>query len=632
MLTLSDVELRRGPQTLLEHANLSIFRGDKLGVVGRNGCGKSTLLALIRGEMTPDAGDYSAAPSLRMAWVLQELPDSDSPLVEYVLDGDVDLRALETQIAAASDETDGSHLATLHAEFERMGGYSGRSRAAEMIDGLGFDSRDIERPVREFSGGLKMRANLARALMCRSDVLLLDEPTNHLDLDALLWLEEWLRAYPGTLLLVSHDREFLDGVVNRIVHIEAGAVTSYTGNYSSFEVQHAEATQRTQAAIEKRQREVDHIQSFVERFKAKASKARQAQSRIKALARLGSIEPVHVEHEFNWEFAAPSKLPRPLIHLDRSQAGYGSTVILRNVALAVSPGDRIGILGRNGAGKSTLMRTLAGQLAPLAGDVTASPDLAVGFFAQSELEQLDAESTAIAEFTRRGGSSVAGWTEQKHRDHLGRFGFRGDRIFEPTRQFSGGERARLTLAILVARKPNLLLLDEPTNHLDFQMRHTLLMALQEFEGAVVVVSHDRSLLGGACDQFLLVADHQVSPFEGDLEDYARWLRSAGGQGRAPVVEEDTGPSRREQRRLDAQARNRLSPLRAELKKVEKRLEELGLRRQRLEQELADPALYSDRPVEEQKRVTREHAAVGSEIDALETSWLQLSESLDHGGA
>lgn len=631
MLNFSDVELRRGPQVLFEHANLNIFRGEKVGVVGRNGCGKSSLLALIRGELAPDAGDYSAPPNLRMAWVSQELPSSDSPLVEYVRDGDVELREIEAEIAKASHDTDGAHLATLHSQLELMGGYTGRSRAAQMAAGLGFNEDDLERPIGQFSGGLKMRANLGRALMRRSDVLLLDEPTNHLDLDALLWLEEWLRVYPGTLLLVSHDREFLDGVCNRIVHIQGGQVTAYSGNYSQFEIQHAAETQRTQALAEKRQREIERVQSFIDRFRAKASKARQAQSRMKWLTRLEKIATVQDDPDFDWQFSAPAKLPRPLVTLEQARTGYGSTVVLKNVSLEISPGDRIGVLGRNGAGKSTLMRTIAGQLSPLGGTVTSSPDLAVGFFAQVELEQLDANSTALEELIRRGGSEVEAWGDQRRRDHLGHFGFRGDRVFEPTRQFSGGERARLTLAILASRRPNLLLLDEPTNHLDFEMRHVLLLALQEFAGAVVVVSHDRALLGSACDQFLLVANGAVSPFDGDLQDYARWLNAAGtDKASSPAESSTSAPSRREQRRQEAEGRNRLSPLRAEQRRIEKRLEELGRMRERLEAELADPALYSERPVDDQRRVSREHGEVVSEIDSLESKWLEVGEALEGG--
>jgi ATP-binding cassette subfamily F protein 3 len=639
MLTLSDVRLRRGPQVLVDAAACSIFRGDKVGIVGRNGCGKSTLLALIRGELAPDAGEYRAPPGLAIAAVAQELPETDATLVEYIRGGDLELAALE----ASMKESDrrgpggadhGAHLALLHAEYDRLGGYAARSRAAQLAAGLGFAPDDLERQVRQFSGGLQMRANLARALMRRSDVLLLDEPTNHLDLDAVIWLESWLTSYPGTLLLVSHDREFLDGVVGRILHIEGARLRAYSGNYSAFETQRAAQMQRTQAMLASQQRERARVESFVTRFRAKASKARQAQSRMKWLARLPDIAPVHLEDGFQWEFAAPAKLPRPLITLERVTAGYGERRVLQEVSLDISPGDRIGILGRNGAGKSTLMKVLAGQLAPLAGRDETAPDVATGFFAQLELEHLDPDGTAVGELERRGGPEPPRWSELERRSHLGRFGFRGDRVFEPTRQFSGGERARLALAILVARKPNLLLLDEPTNHLDLDMRHALLVALQDFAGAVVIVSHDRALLRGACDQFLLVANGAVSPFDGDLEDYAAWLArggevaSAENSGDAAAA---SGPSRREQRRLEAEARNRLTPLRTEQRKLESQLERFTAERQEIEARLADPATYAAATAEEQQRLGARHGELTREIALVEERWLQVSSILESAG-
>ncbi|HVS78180.1 MAG TPA: ATP-binding cassette domain-containing protein [Steroidobacteraceae bacterium] len=649
MLTLSDVRLRRGPQVLIDAATCSIFRGEKVGIIGRNGCGKSTLLALIRGELAPDAGEYRSPPGLAIAAVAQELPETDAALVDYVRGGDLELAALETQIgeahaaeapcrsaagAAAASATHGTRLASLHAEFERLGGYAARSRAAQLAAGLGFAPDDLERPVRQFSGGLQMRANLARALMRRSDVLLLDEPTNHLDLDAVLWLESWLTTYPGTLVLVSHDREFLDGVVGRILHIEAGRMRSYAGNYSAFETQRAAEAERTQAMLASQRRERARVESFVTRFRAQASKARQVQSRLKWLARLPDIAPLHLEEGFEWEFAAPAKLPRPLLTLEHVAAGYGERTVLCNVSLDVSPGDRIGILGRNGAGKSTLMRVLAGQLMPLAGSIDTAPDVATGFFAQLELEHLDADGTAIAELERRGGPEQARWSELERRNHLGRFGFRGDRVFEPTRQFSGGERARLALAILVARRPNLLLLDEPTNHLDLDMRHALLVALQDFAGAVVIVSHDRALLRGACDRFLLVANGEVAPFDGDLEDYALWLvRGAGaqqGEG-GPESGVPAGPSRREQRRLEAEARNRLTPLRAEQRELETLLERLTAERADLESRLGDPATYEAATTEEQRRLSAHHGELSREISRVEERWLEVAASLEAAG-
>ncbi|MFO7276150.1 MAG: ATP-binding cassette domain-containing protein [Pseudomonadota bacterium] len=629
MLVLSDVRLRRGSQVLIEGADLTVFRGEKIGIVGRNGCGKSTLLALICGDLAPDAGEYTAPPGLTISWVAQELPETDAPLVEYVLDGDVELRQVEAGIARATESGDGARLALLHAEYERLGGYAARARAARLCDGLGFDPGELERPVREFSGGLQMRANLARALMRRSDLLLLDEPTNHLDLDAVLWLEQWLREYAGTLLLVSHDRELLDAIVGRIVHIEGGQLRAYAGNYSAFETQYAAQREQTRARMIRQQREVERIRAFVERFRAKASKARQVQSRLKWLARLETIAPLHVDETFEWEFAEPAKLPRPLVSLEEVAAGYPGRRVLEKVSLTINPGDRLGVLGRNGAGKSTLMRMLAGQLAPLGGRVTFASDVVTGFFAQSELERLDPRSTPIGELASRGGELTRSWSEQQLRDHLGRFGFRGDRVFEPTASFSGGERARLALAILVARRPNLLLLDEPTNHLDFEMRQALLLALQEFPGAVVVVSHDRALLRGACDRFVLVGHGTVREFDGDLEDYAAWLRTpAPDSAPARPNPERSAAARREQRRLEAEARNRLSPLRAEQRRIERRIEELGAERDRLERELADPELYTTRPLEERQALAQRHARIRMEIEALEARWLEIGEALE----
>jgi len=635
MLSLRDVRVRRGTEVLIEHANLDIFAGEKLGIVGRNGCGKSSLLALLSGELAADAGDYTAAPRLAMASIAQELPDTAAPLIEHVLAGDTELLELEAAIGAAEASPDaGLRLSALHAEFERLGGYTAPSRAARLTRGLGFAAADLTRPVCDFSGGLKMRANLARALMRRSEVLLLDEPTNHLDLDALLWLEDWLKAYRGTLVIVSHDRELLDNVVGRIVHIEAGRLRAYSGNYSAFEQQHALEAQHGAALAERQRREVERIHAFVERFRAKASKARQAQSRLKRLARLESVTAAYTQESFEWRFAEPARLPRPLVALDDVAVGYGAGPVLERVTLRVDPGDRIGILGRNGAGKSTLMRVLAGELARLSGSVEVAPEALAGWFAQIELERLEADGTPLSELTRLGGTAVGAWAPQRARDHLGRFGFRGERVFEPTRQFSGGERARLALAILVARAPNLLLLDEPTNHLDFDMRHALTLALQEFSGAVVVVSHDRALLGSVCERFLLVAQGTVSSFEGDLEDYANWLAAAAraaADGDADAAARAGGaPTRREQRRSEAEARNRLSGLRAEVRDIERRLAELSRQRGALEQALADPKLYERGTHAEQARLAAEHQVVRADIETLELRWLAASEALEAG--
>ena len=622
MLSLREVRLRRGNRVLFEDATVGVFRGDKVGIVGRNGSGKSSLLALVRGELAPDLGDYSAPASLCIAVVEQSVPDSAQRVIEYVRAGDAELVRIEQAIAAAHAAGDGHREAQLHADYDAAGGYGARSRAASLATGLGFDADDLERPLQVFSGGLRMRAALARALMRRSDVLLLDEPTNHLDLDAVLWLEGWLRAYRGTLLVVSHDREFLDAIVGRTFHIDGGRLTAYSGNYSAFEGQWAAARERNAALAESQRREIAHVESFVERFRAKASKARQVQSRLKWLARLPSIIEAQGEESFAWEFPLPARLPRPLVALDRIGAGYGGRSVFCGASLSLAPGDRIGVLGRNGAGKSTLMKTVAGTLAPLAGERTAAPDLEVGFFAQLEVEQLDPASSSVEELGRRGGPAVAAWTPQQKRDHLGRFGFRGERVFEPVSRFSGGERARLTLATIVARRPNLLLLDEPTNHLDFEMRSALLLALQDYAGAVLIVSHDRSLLRGACDRFLVVGGGAVRAFDGDLEDYAAWLAQGAASSPGPAgtaAGDASAQSRRDARRREAAARNRLSPLRAELRSIEAELAGLAQERGEIERALADPAKFG---------LAAEFGRISARTAELEDRWLALSEEID----
>jgi ATP-binding cassette subfamily F protein 3 len=650
VIHLRDVRLRRGPEPLIEGATLSLLRGEKIGVVGRNGCGKSTLLALLQGELAPDHGEFERPPGIAIAAVAQELPHSQQPVIEHVIDGDAALRSAERALAAAEAAGDGIAQARLHAELEHRGAYTARSRAAGLLDGLGFAPTDIDRPIAEFSGGLRMRANLARALMCPSELLLLDEPTNHLDLDAVLWLEGWLQAYPGTLLIVSHDRDFLDAVVGRVLHVHDRRIDSYAGDFSRFESQRVARLAQQQAANEKLRREAAHVQSFVDRFRAKASKARQAQSRIKWLERLPAIVEQRAETVYDWSFTEPSKLPSPLVVLDEVDAGHratgadgdGARRVLAGVSMSIRPGARIGILGRNGAGKSTLVRTLAGDLAPLTGSRTAAPDLETGFFAQLEVDQLEPDDTAINQFSRRAGADNAAWPEQRRRDHLGSFGFRGERVFDKVRSFSGGERARLSLAILVARRPNLLLLDEPTNHLDHEMRDSLLLALQEFTGAVVLVSHDRGLLGSVCDEFLRVRDGRIEPFDGDLADYARWLAqgtratpgaSAGATDEGPVDPAGAAASgagsgdRRERRRAEAERRNKLAPLRAALRDLEAELARCGAERATMEAQLADPAFYS-RSDDEARGLPRRHGELSSRIASLEERWLELGETLE----
>ncbi len=632
MLELRDLRLRRGATVLFDRANLTIFRGDKIGIVGRNGCGKSSLLALLRGDLGADAGDYSVPGKLNFVSVSQELPRTDATVLEYVRSGDSRLMAIEAELEKARAADDGMREAHLLGDYDLAGGYTSAARAAELADGLGFAPTDIERPVNELSGGLQMRANMARALMSRADVLMLDEPTNHLDLDAVLWLENWLRRFAGTLLLVSHDREFLDDIVNRIVNLENGALTHWTGNYTDFQRQHAASIQQSAAMAARQEREVARLHSFIDRFRAQASKARQVQSRIKALSKLETITTYQELDTFEWEFAAANKLPQPLVTLDGAAAGYGERVVISGVGRSVNPGERIGILGRNGAGKSTLMKLISGALTPLnvaeGGERVASPDLIVGNFAQLEVDRLDARDTALVALTNRideiGARSQ--WDEQRRRNHLGGFGFRGDRVFEPVVHFSGGERARLALAILVAERPNLLLLDEPTNHLDFEMRHSLITALQDFAGAVIVVSHDRGLLRSVCDQFWLVADGAVTDFEGDLEDYSNWLEKRGSATSAPAPKPRGEDKARGQKRKDADARKDLAPKRQEIRSVETTLAKLGQERSRLENELA--GIDYNRDAAHARKVTERHAALIREVEQLETRWLELSERLE----
>src|SRR6187397_1033452 len=531
---------------------------------------------LLRGELGADAGEYSVPGKLNFVSVSQELPRTEATVLEYVRSGDGRLMQIEAALDKARAADDGMKEAELLGDYYSAGGWTSAARAAELADGLGFAPGDIERPVKVLSGGLQMRANMARALMSRADVLMLDEPTNHLDLDAVLWLEGWLQRFQGTLLLVSHDREFLDDIVGRIVNLESGQLTHWTGNYTDFQRQHAASIQQSAAMAARQEREVTRLHSFIDRFRAQASKARQVQSRIKALSKLETIATYQELENFEWEFAAANKLSQPLGTLDTASAGYGERIVIGGVNRSVNPGERIGILGRNGAGKSTLMKLISGALPASEGDRVASPDLVVGNFAQLEVDRLDARDTALIALTNRidqlGVRSQ--WDEQRRRNHLGGFGFRGDRVFEPVVHFSGGERARLALAILVAERPNLLLLDEPTNHLDFEMRHSLITALQDFAGAVIVVSHDRGLLRSVCDQFWLVADGAVTDFEGDLEDYSNWLEKRGSAASTPSVPKPRGEEKGHGQKRDAGSRRDLAPKRQEIKSIETSLGKL----------------------------------------------------------
>lgn len=624
MLQLTNLSLRRGPRLLLSGASLSIYPGQKVGLVGPNGCGKSSLFALLRGELHTDAGEVSIPPSWQLAHVAQQTPQGDDPAIELVLDGDRELREVQRALAAADASGDGLRHGELAGRLEAIGGYDAESRAARLLHGLGFLPGEERRPVSSYSGGWRMRLALARTLMCRSDLLLLDEPTNHLDLDAVIWLEGWLKGYRGTLLLISHDRDFLDAVVGHTLHLDQQRLTLYTGNYSAFERQRAERLAQQQAAYERQQREVAHIHRFVERFRAKATKARQAQSRIKALERMELIVPAHVDSPFRFGFDSPPHLPHPLLRLEGIQAGYAQGPVLEWINLALSPGDRIGLLGANGAGKSTLVKVLAGELQPLTGRRETAQDLRIGYFAQHQVDQLRPDESPLRHLQRLDPRA----TEQALRDYLGGFGFDGDRALGPVSPLSGGERARLVLALLIRQRPNLLLLDEPTNHLDLEMRHALAEALQGFEGAMVLVSHDRHLLRVSVDTLLLVDRGSVSPFDGELDDYAAWLAAPRPDDTGRGTGDRLGNQRKQQRREKADQRESLRPLRSRLKSLERALEQLAERRGALNQALSAPELYAPEGKTRLLALLEEQRRIGTELESSESEWLALEEELE----
>ena len=612
MLSARDLTLRRGPQPLIEEVNFTVFRGNKVGVTGANGAGKSSLFAAILGEIAPDRGAIERPAALRMAHVEQEIAASARSAIEFVLDGDKELRGVQAAIQEAQRRDAPMALADLYATLENIDGYRANARAAAVMHGLGFKTAEHDKAVGEFSGGWRVRLAMARALCSRADLLLLDEPTNHLDLDAIVWLEGWLTAYSGTLLMISHDREFLDAIIDRVLHIENRTTRGYTGNYSQFEQKRVEEL-ALQSALHTRQvRRIAEITAFVNRFRASATKSRQAQSRLKMLQRMARIVPAHVDSPFQFAFSPPLKKPRPLITVEDGVCGYGAAQIIEGINLAIAPLDRIALLGPNGAGKSTLTRMLAGAAAPLAGKRVAAPDLAVGYFAQQQLEQLQPDCDAFWHLRNLGGPDYASGEEQKIRDHLGSFGFRGDRAFEAVGRFSGGEKARLTLALLVARRPNLLLLDEPTNHLDIEMRQALTVALQSFEGGLVVVSHDRHLIKSVADTLWLVADGKLTVFDGDLDDYQQWLRSRGTAPAAAIVKAS--------RRDKPAPRHPLGKLRQQLAQIEERIAALAADRSRLEAEMtANPGTDT---------LALRRANLERDAAYLETRWMEIGTAIE----
>ncbi|MFK8400553.1 ATP-binding cassette domain-containing protein [Pseudomonas sp. BGr12] len=626
MIRLQNLTLQRGPQRLLEGAELTLHAGQKVGLIGANGAGKSSLFALLRGQLGQDAGDCYLPADWRIAHMRQEVDTLDRLAVDYVLDGDVHLRKIQAELAAAEDAHDGTALARLHSELDSADGYTADARARKLLAGLGFTSEQMDRRVGDFSGGWRMRLNLAQALMCPSELLLLDEPTNHLDLDAILWLEEWLKGYPGTLLLISHDRDFLDAVVDNIAHLEQRRLTLYRGGYSAFERTRAERLAQQQQAYEKQQAQRAHMEKYIARFRAQATKARQAQSRIKALERLEELAPAHVDSPFDFAFRESDKISSPLLNLSEARLGYGDKTVLEKVKLQLVPGARIGLLGPNGAGKSTLIKTLSGDLSLLSGELARGENLAIGYFAQHQLDSLDPKASPLLHLARIAPAE----REQPLRDFLGGFDFRGERCDEPVLNFSGGEKARLALALIAWQKPNLLLLDEPTNHLDLEMRLALTLALQEFSGAVVVVSHDRHLLKSTTDEFLLVADGRIQEFDGDLEDYARWLvdfraRQAPSSPAAPAGDKT---DKRAQRQAAAALRQQLAPHKREADKLEKELGKVHEQLAELEQRLGDSALYESSRKDELRDLLARQATLKGRESELEESWLMALETLE----
>ncbi|TAM50597.1 MAG: ATP-binding cassette domain-containing protein [Paraburkholderia sp.] len=653
MIRFNQFSLARGVKPLFDAASFALNPGEKAGLVGANGAGKSTLFSVLRGELHADGGDVFLPPSWRIAHVAQETPAVEMTALEYTLDGDAALREIEDRIAQAEAAHDGEALAHAHAAFADADGYTAPARAEALLLGLGFTLAQTRERVAAFSGGWRMRLNLAQALMCRSDLLLLDEPTNHLDLDAIVWLEDWLGRYAGTLIVISHDREFLDSVCNVTLHVENRQVKRYGGNYSQFEILRAQQLALQQNAFEKQQKTIAHLQSFIDRFKAKATKARQAQSRMKALEKMERIAPAHAASPFTFEFRTPDAAPNPMLVMEDVRCGYrtGEGIeipILEGVMLSVQNGQRIGLLGANGQGKSTLVKTLAGTLEPLAGTMRAGRGLVIGYFAQHQLETLRPDDSPLAHLARLAPDT----REQELRDFLGGFNFSGDMASSPIGPFSGGEKARLALALIIWQKPNLLLLDEPTNHLDLETRHALTMALAQFEGTLILVSHDRHLLRASTDQFMLVAKHRLEPFDGDLDEYRDWLLQHAAQTRAAAKaatqagagaasenacdgEVQAGGNRKDQRRQEAQARQKLShlkkPLQTRVAKLEKEMDALNREKAALDAFVADTASYEPAMKAKLTDALKRQAEVAARLEALEVQWLEAQEELEQIG-
>ena len=609
MIRFSNLTLVRGVKPLLEGADASINPGERVGLIGANGSGKSSLFALLRGELHADKGEADFPPTWRVSHVAQETPALDRPAVEYAIDGDAGLRNLQRELSLAEASGDGIRIGEVHSLLGDADVYTVRSRAEQLLVGLGFKNDELERPVSTFSGGWRMRLNLAQALMSPSELLLLDEPTNHLDLDAILWLEDWLKKYPGTMMIVSHDRDFLDGVVTSIVHIDQKKLRRYAGDYSSFEQQRAQNLILAAGQYEKQQRERAHLQSFIDRFKAKATKARQAQSRMKMLAKMEELAPLHVSAPFSFEFREPLRAPDPLLVFEDVSAGYPDKTVLTNLTFSIRAGERIGLLGVNGAGKSTLIKTIAATQKALSGSIVSNKGVEIGYFAQHQVEMLRDDQSPLWHLSR----ISKGVREQDLRDYLGSFNFPGDMATGSIEHFSGGEKARLALALIVWHRPNLLLLDEPTNHLDLETREALTVALAQFEGTLVLVSHDRHLLRATTDQFMIVADGRLRPFDGDLEDYRDWLLNPEKQ--KPPAEKKKIPVKAEKKK----------PLESRIKRLEEQMAKLTAKKNELEARLADPAVYQNASFND---LVADRAYVAKELEQLEAEWLEKQAELE----
>ena len=626
MIIATDLSLARGAKYLIKSSSFTIHPNHKVGLVGANGCGKSSLFASLLGALPADLGNLSMPTSWKIATVKQETPALEQSALDYVMDGDVEFRQLEAKLAQARADDNGTLEATIINQIDTVNGYSLPARAGELLHGLGFLQEQLVNPVKSFSGGWRMRLNLAQALISRADLLLLDEPTNHLDLDAVIWLQRWLKRFTGTLVLISHDRDFLDDVIGQILHIEHQTAKLYSGNYSAFERQRAEHLAQQDAQYQKQQKEVAHLTSFVDRFRAKASKAKQAQSRLKRLQKLPDLAPAHVDSQFTFSFEQPDTLPYPLLSLAESQCGYSDeAIILEDVGMTLVPGSRIGLLGRNGAGKSTLIKSLAGDLTLLKGERYCAQDLRVGYFSQHQLEQLHLPSSAIEHITR----AKSDLTELQARSFLGRFGFSGDQALDKVGTMSGGEKARLVLALIVLEKPQLLLLDEPTNHLDLEMRQALVLALQDFDGAIILIAHDRYLLESCVDEFYIVANGRVTDFDGDIDDYQQWLNDDKKQSvKANKVVSEPQVDKKQQRKEQAELRKKASPLRKQADKFEKLVQQNQDELTTVEAQLADSDIYQTEHKVKLTDLLKRQASLKQNLETNEMQWLDLEEQIE----